>query len=232
MAATSKRRQWASYAALNPLRTFAGMLAERTSAGGMRVLDVGCGFDTPTLAKLTGSRIGIDLVPLESFTPAPGVRVLRASGEQMPFSDHSFDLACCRSVLEHVEKPEAMFAEVRRVLRPGGTFVFATPNRWDYVSVVSSLVPNRWHPALVHSLTGRAEEKTFPTFYRANTVGALKGLATGAGLTVERLDLCRQHPHYLQRSAILYALGVGFEQLVQRPVPALRPWILGVFRRP
>ncbi len=195
------------------------------------MLDIGCGFDTPTLSKLTGFRVGIDLVPLESFVPAAGVHVLRASGEQMPFSDHAFDFACCRSVLEHVEHPAALFAEVRRILRPGGAFVFVTPNRWDYVSLVSSLVPNRWHPALVHSLTGRAEEKTFPTYYRANTVGALRKLAAGAGLGVERLERCRQHPHYLQRSAVLYTVGVAFEQLVQRPVPALRPWILGVFPR-
>jgi hypothetical protein len=118
------------------------------------------------------------------------------------------------------------------VLRPGGAFVLVTPNRWDYVSVVSSIIPNRWHPALVRALTGRAEEKTFPTFYRANTVGALRRLAAGAGLTVESLELRRQHPHYLQKNAILYAIGVAFEQLVQRPVPHLRPWILGVLRRP
>jgi SAM-dependent methyltransferase len=157
------------------------MLAERTSSARLRVLDIGCGFDTPTLAKLAGFRVGIDLVPLESFVPAPGVRVLRGSGEQLPFADHTFDIACCRSVLEHVDEPAAMLAEVRRVLRPGGAFVLVTPNRWDYVSVVSSIIPNRWHPALVRALTGRAEEKTFPTFYRANTVGALRRLAAGAG---------------------------------------------------
>jgi hypothetical protein len=49
---------------------------------------------------------------------------------------------------------------------------------------------------------------------------------------VEQLTLCRQHPHYLRKSLVLYTIGVGFEQLVQKPFPSLRPMILGTFRRP
>ena len=226
------QREWALYAQLNPLREYLSILSERASSGQVQVLDIGCGFDTKTLARLSGFRVGIDLVSVESFAPAAGVRVLRASGEQLPFSDHAFDIACCRSVLEHVENPVALFNEVHRVLRPGGAFVFVTPNRWDYVSVASSIIPNRLHATLIQSITGRAEEKTFPTLYRANTLGTIRRLARDAGLHVEVLRLCRQHPHYLRRNLAIYLLGVTFEQLVQRPVPALRPWILGVLRRP
>ena len=225
-------REWGLYAQLNPLRQFLSMLSERTSGGNLRVLDIGCGFDTKTLAKLSGFRVGVDLVSVESFAPAPGVRVLRATGEQLPFADQAFDIACCRSVLEHVENPTALFGEVRRVLRPGGAFIFVTPNRWDYVSVASALIPNRWHPALIQMVTGRAEEKTFPTLYRANTLGALRKIASATGLRVESLGLYRQHPHYLRRHFPVYLVGVTFEQLIQRPVPALRPWILGVLQRP
>jgi SAM-dependent methyltransferase len=223
-----KRRVLPAYKALNPLRTFAETVASRASDG-TRVLDIGCGFDTRTLATIKGRRVGIDLV--SSFRPAAGVHVLRASGEQLPFGDETFDLVCCRSVLEHVEDPGALFGEVRRVLRANGSFVFVTPNRWDYVSLVSTVVPDAWHPWLVHRLTGRAEEKTFPTLYRANTVSALRRLASTASLGVDSLKLSRQHPHYLRRSLVLYSLGVVFEQLVQRPLPALRPWILGIMRR-
>src|SRR5688572_18261525 len=95
------RREWSLYADLNPLREYLSILSERASPGNIRVLDIGCGFDTKTLSKLSGFRVGIDLVPVESFAPTVGVRALRASGEQLPFSDHSFDIACCRSVLEH-----------------------------------------------------------------------------------------------------------------------------------
>jgi SAM-dependent methyltransferase len=226
------RREWSLYAEHNPLREYLAILSQRVSSGALRVLDIGCGFDTKTLSRLSGFRVGVDLVSVESFAPSAGVHVSRASGEQLPFSDQAFDIACCRSVLEHVENPGALFKEVHRVLRPGGAFVFVTPNRWDYVSVASSMVPNRWHPTLIQLVTGRKEEKTFPTLYRANTLGTLRTLAKNAGLRVEALGLYRQHPHYLRRNIALYVLGVTFEQLVQRPVPALRPWILGVLQRP
>lgn len=229
MAAGRKRRVWAIYESLNPLRTFTEKVRTCTSGGNARILDVGCGFDTKTLALVDGPRVGIDLV--DTFVPAPGVKVLRASGEALPFRDESFDVVCCRSVLEHVENPQALFQDVRRVLRPGGVFVIVTPNRWDYISLLSSAVPNRWHPRLVHLVTGRREEKTFPTFYRANTVAALRRIAERSGLQVQELQLCRQHPHYLRRSLVLYSVGVMFEQLVQRPIAMLRPMILGTFRR-
>ena len=46
-------------------------------------------------------------------------------GTDMPFADSTFSAAVCFTMLHHVPSPEAqdrLFAEVRRVLRPGGTF--------------------------------------------------------------------------------------------------------------
>lgn len=46
-------------------------------------------------------------------------------GTDMPFADSSFSAAVCFTMLHHVPSPEAqdrLFAEVGRVLRPGGTF--------------------------------------------------------------------------------------------------------------
>jgi SAM-dependent methyltransferase len=133
-------------------------------------------------------------------------------------------------LLEHVEDPASVFSEVGRVLRPGGTFVIVTPNKWDYVSLFSAAIPDAWHPWLVGRLTGQREHKTVPTLYRANTLGTLRRLSADAGLRVEALELCRLHPHYLRKSAVLYSLGVLFELCVQKPVPMLRPMILGTFR--
>jgi SAM-dependent methyltransferase len=54
---------------------------------------------------------------------------LALSGEitALPFCDEKFELVCAFDVIEHVEDDRAVFGEVRRVLKPGGLFVFSVP---------------------------------------------------------------------------------------------------------
>ncbi|HZP65236.1 MAG TPA: methyltransferase domain-containing protein [Rudaea sp.] len=47
--------------------------------------------------------------------------------QQLSYADSSFDLATCTEVLEHVPDDAAAFAELRRVLRPGGRLLFTVP---------------------------------------------------------------------------------------------------------
>lgn len=54
-----------------------------------------------------------------------------AAAEQLPFPDRSFDTVVATLVFCSVEDPEAAFAEVRRVLKPGGTFRFLEHVRAD-----------------------------------------------------------------------------------------------------
>lgn len=103
---------------------------------------------------------------------------------------------------------------------------------WDYVSLAASVIPNRLHGPIVRLLTGRPEEDTFPTYFRANTVTQLSRLAHHAGFETVQMIRLREHPHYLQINAGLYLIGIAFEQFVQKHLIALRPWILGVLRRP
>lgn len=47
--------------------------------------------------------------------------------EQLTFPDASFDVVVTEDVLEHVRRPDSAFAEIHRVLRPGGVHVFTVP---------------------------------------------------------------------------------------------------------
>jgi SAM-dependent methyltransferase len=52
--------------------------------------------------------------------------------EFLPFDDESFDVVLCTQAFYYVEDPVAGLAEIRRVLRPGGTVVITVPVVWEY----------------------------------------------------------------------------------------------------
>jgi ubiquinone/menaquinone biosynthesis C-methylase UbiE len=54
----------------------------------------------------------------------PATRVLRAAAEELPFADHSFDVAVSTLVLCGVGDQPRALRELRRVLRPGGRLLF------------------------------------------------------------------------------------------------------------
>lgn len=82
-----------------------------------RVLEVGSG--TGLLQDVVADYVGVDIAASSAnFMRKPfGV----GSATALPFPDSSFDGAFSFWVLEHIERPELMLDELRRVLRPGGT---------------------------------------------------------------------------------------------------------------
>lgn len=101
-------------------------------APGMRLLDVGCGPGTITLglarAIRPGACVGVDIVPdvvaeatrRAAEGGAGNARFEVADTYALSFEDASFDVAHAHQVLQHVSRPVAALAEMRRVLRPGG----------------------------------------------------------------------------------------------------------------
>jgi hypothetical protein len=114
------------------------------------------------------------------------------------------------------------------VLKPGGSYVFLTPNFWDYGSLIAHLVPNRMHPWIVHRVEGRQEEDVFATCYQANTKHQIGKLAARAGLAVERFDYLGQYPNYLKFNRKIFELGCRYAKFLQRTPPLhwLQGWIM------
>lgn len=87
-----------------------------------KVLEIGCGegvFLHHLKDHLRGKEVhGIDLDPNELETAKkniPFATLMTANGDHLPFADKSFDLVFCCEVLEHVEDPEKVFREMKRV---------------------------------------------------------------------------------------------------------------------
>lgn len=93
-----------------------------------KVLDVGCG-EMPFRGLLgqNANYTGIDVPVADDFGMAKHFDIVPFDGQTIPFEDSSFDHILCTEVLEHVEDPASLIAEMNRVLRPGGTMVVTVP---------------------------------------------------------------------------------------------------------
>jgi SAM-dependent methyltransferase len=156
-------------------------------------------------------------IPSLSEHRAPGMPVLRGVGEHLPFTDDSFDVVVSVWVLEHVKEPLKMLREVARVLRPGGHFVFLTPNvRNPLVSLnrIGKAIP-LLQTQLVSRFYGRREADTFPVQYRANTTKTIHGLADDSSLRVAELRVVPD-PTYLALNGIMFRTSVFAERLMPK----------------
>jgi len=67
--------------------------------------------------------------------------VREATLESAEYASESFDLVTFWEVIEHLPQPDAFLKEVARILRPGGTIAFSTP---DSGSLAARLSGRRW----------------------------------------------------------------------------------------
>jgi SAM-dependent methyltransferase len=102
---------------------------------GQRVLEIGSGRGS-MLGWLTGRGInvvGLELNPeliADARARDASLPLVRANGTALPFAAASFDLVVSFDVFEHIADSDAHLLEVIRVLRPGGSYLLQTPNKW------------------------------------------------------------------------------------------------------
>lgn len=200
------------------------------------VLDAGCGEDAPVLAKFSGrcrKAIGVDLVDFDPSLERRGMHLMQNDLSRLELPASCVDLVISRSVLEHVPDVEEVYRELNRVLKPGGKFIFLVPNFWDYVSILSYLIPNCCHKFIVERTSGRAASDTFATYYKSNTSRSIRRLAERSGFTVSSLEYLGQYPDMLAFSSLLFRLGICYDKLMCRYpfLASLRGWILCELRK-
>ena len=165
-----------------------------------RLLDLGCGRGglVEQLDHPLRQVIGLD--PDFPSLREHRLDLPRCQGfsDRLPFATRSFDLIFATWLLEHLARPAADLAEIGRVLRPGGRFVFITPNKDHPIALLNRSLGrfNRLQGTLVQRLYGRQPDDTFATWYRANREADLRKMGTVAGLQLETLAYIHD-PTYL-----------------------------------
>lgn len=130
------------------------------------VLDLGCGTGHSFAELAPRETVGVDLDPAALAGQDRKTRV--ADMRALPFGDGHFASVLSVQSIEHVPDPERVLAEVARVLRPGGTAVFVTPNRLTFA---------------------RPDEIVDPYHHREFDAGELRALCAPAFASVRVLGL-------------------------------------------
>lgn len=112
-------------------------LALEQCTGGEKVLEVGFGTGLAfpnlhdTYKEIHGLDLTADIEAVKSVFEPIGIPLFLKKGDvlNMPYEDNYFDTVLLISILEHLKPKELeqAYAEVKRVLKPGGQMVYGTP---------------------------------------------------------------------------------------------------------
>lgn len=179
------------------------------------LLDLGAGagiVEQMNFRGLAKHVCGIDLDERVTSNPCLDEGKVSDAG-QIPYPDTAFDMIVSDNVMEHIVDPYSVLGEVFRVLKPGGAFMFKTPNKYHYMPLIARVTPHRFHQ-YINRLRGRAVEDTFPTQYKANCRRDVARLAHEAKLEIDRLELYEGRPEYLRFNFLTYLVGAAYERTV------------------
>jgi len=236
---------WSVRSVITPGLRYSQFLYEDTLTEYLRAgaawLDLGCGHQIlPTwrrdqevqLIERCRLVVGLDYDLPSLQHHATVSRLVRGDITRLPFAEASFDLVTANMVVEHLDDPEEQFREVYRVLKPGGRFIFHTPNAHGHFAVMRKLTPSALKDALVPLLDGRAPEDVFPVRYRANTRAKIAAFAASVGFNTVKTRMIVSDAIFAMVLPLAAIELVWIRLLMTSPMRPLRTNIIAILERP
>ncbi|MFC1822449.1 class I SAM-dependent methyltransferase [Thermodesulfobacteriota bacterium] len=220
----------------HPYRIYEATIQKYIREDGV-ILDAGCGKSAAVLKAIIGNRnfgVGLDIGSFNNLTDKnKRISLINNNLSKISIKDGSIDMVISRSVFEHLEKPEKAYSEICRILKPEGFFILLTPNLFDYSSLLSKIIPNRFHSKIVKITEGRNEDDTFPAYYKTNTRNHIAHLSKLSGLRLISIKMLGQYPSYFLFNPFLFLTGVAYDKIIGKInlLSFLRGWILAVLKK-
>ena len=204
-------------------------------------LDVGCGHQIlPAWREAAEQRlvsrcrrvVGVDRVPTSLKQHRTISRLAVGDIIDLPFAADTFDLVTANMVVEHLRDPERSLREVWRIVKPGGVFLFLTPNALGYSTILARLLPERFKLLLVRVIQGRRSQDVFQTHYRVNTRTAIERMARVTGFEAEVIQPIASGAEFIRFLPFALLELLWIRMLRSERFRALRTSIIAVLRKP
>jgi len=101
-----------------------------------RIVDLGCGIGdyVAALSKITPDVTGYDLDIQAAQTKYPALFFIQHNfAKHTPIASNTIDKLFAINTIEHLEDPQAFLKECHRILKPGGTAVFSTCDKKNFL---------------------------------------------------------------------------------------------------
>ncbi|MBC7909700.1 MAG: class I SAM-dependent methyltransferase, partial [Pyrinomonadaceae bacterium] len=158
---------------------------------------------------------------------------LRIRGDitSLPLRDNSFGLVTANMVVEHLDDPATQFQEINRILKPGGIFIFHTPNNLGHATIMARMVPGALKDKLAYVLDGRQEEDVFETHYKANTQKEIDDVARRTGFEVLKTKMLVSDAIFAVIPPLAVLELIWIRALMTEPLKRFRTTIISILKK-
>lgn len=172
-------------------------------ADGRRYLEIGCGVGV--VARTVASEYGLDVTAIDvdpeqialakrDAGSAPHLRFIEGDASDLAFDDGQFDIVLSFMATHHIPKLDRALSEIRRVLRPGGHFVYADIFLPAVVAKLGAVFGHSYSLPSAPELIGTLEDAGFTSLWASRPARAVRGHyeavyrldGSAPGATIER----------------------------------------------